>query len=222
MKTSNYPSRRLSPKQCLCLGTAFLLVLSGCGQVAPNKTTTGAGTGAAVGALGGAAVGANSSMGTGVGALGGAAAGALIGGAIGMIQDARDRKEQDSLAQQRAYQIELAKKKTEEARIKAAMDDELDIQKGFRISDLELNDTRKRAEETAARLKRSEEERAAAMARTKELRELQEKILADEAKAAALEEEIARLKGDGLLNSASISPTPAGAAPAVPDAPNTR
>ena len=85
-------------------------------------------------------------MGGATGALGGAAAGALVGGIIGMVQDARDRKEQDRLAQERAYQQENAKKKAEEAKFKAEMDEELAIAQGFRISDIELNDAKKKLE----------------------------------------------------------------------------
>ena len=182
--------RSMAIKQWVCLGTAFsILGLTGCGSVAPSKTATGAGTGAAVGALGGAAVGANSSMGTGVGAVGGAAAGALIGGVIGLVQDARDRKEQDSLSQQRAYQQELAKKKLEEARIKAEMDEEIAAQQGFQISDRELAEQRAKREDVAARLKKLQDEKAGALARKKQLDDDREKTLADEAKVAQLEEE---------------------------------
>src|SRR5262245_43670547 len=83
------------------LGVAAALIgLTGCSSgVAPSRTVTGAGTGALVGAGGGALVGGSSSMGTGAGAAIGAGAGALVGGVIGLVQDARDRKEQDRLAQ---------------------------------------------------------------------------------------------------------------------------
>src|SRR5438105_2188433 len=102
------PSRAF--RQFVGFGTALALVgMTGCSSsgVAPSKTASGAGTGAAIGAVGGAVVGNNSSMGTGTGLVGGAAAGALIGGIVGMVQDAKDRREQDRLAQERAYQQEL-------------------------------------------------------------------------------------------------------------------
>jgi len=172
--------------------------LSGCSSVAPSKTASGAGTGAMVGAAGGALVGSNSSMGTGTGLVGGAAAGALVGGLVGMVQDARDRKEQDRLSQERAYQQELAKKRAQEAKLKASMDEELAIAEGFRISDLELSDAQKKFELSQEHLKRLQGERTAALMRKKNLDEAHEKTLSTEAEIARLEEELARLKGEDL------------------------
>src|SRR5215207_2436719 len=189
------PLRRL-----VALGTAVALVgVTGCSSgVAPSKTASGAGTGALIGGAGGAIAGNNSSMGTGTGLVGGAAAGALIGGIVGMVQDAKDRKEQDRLAQERAYQQELAKRRTEEAKLKASMDEELAIAEGFRISDLELNDAKKKLESASDRLKKLRDERAAALAKKKELDDAHEKTLSTEAEIARLEEELARLKGDDV------------------------
>lgn len=134
--------------------------LTGCSSgVAPSKTASGAGTGAMIGGVGGAVVGNNSSMGTGTGLAAGAAAGAIIGGIVGMVQDAKDRKEQDRLAQERAYQQERAKKLAEEAKLKASMDEELAVAEGFRISDLELSDAKKKLEGAEDRLKRLRDER---------------------------------------------------------------
>jgi len=173
--------------------------MSGCSSgVAPSKTATGAGTGAAIGGLGGAVVGNNSSMGTGTGLAAGAVGGALIGGIVGMVQDAKDRREQDRLAQERAYQQELAKKRAEEAKLKASMDEELAIAEGFRISDLELNDATKKAEAATDRLKKLKDERSAALAKKKALDDANEKTLSTEAEIARLEEELARLKGDDV------------------------
>lgn len=185
-------------RRCVTLGTAAAMTgLAGCSSgVAPSKTASGAGTGALIGGAGGAVVGNNSSMGTGTGLVGGAAAGALIGGIVGMVQDAKDRKEQDRLAQERAYQQEMAKRRAEEAKAKAAMEEELAIAEGFRISDLELNDAKKKLESASDRLKRLRDERAAALAKKKELDEAHEKTLSTEAEIARLEEELARLKGD--------------------------
>jgi hypothetical protein len=135
-------------------------------------------------------------MGTGAGLVGGAAAGALIGGIVGLVQDAKDRKEQDRLAQDRAYQQELAKKRGEEAKLKASMEEELAIAEGFRISDLELNDARKKLELASDRLKRLRDERSAALAKKKDLDDAHEKTLSTEAEIARLEEELTRLKGD--------------------------
>jgi osmotically inducible lipoprotein OsmB len=189
-------------KQLVVLGTALAVAgLSGCSSVAPSKTATGAGTGAMIGGAGGAVVGSSSSMGTGTGLVGGAAAGALIGGIVGMVQDAKDRKEQDRLAQERAYQQELAKRRAEDARSKASIEEELAVAAGLQISDIELNDARRTLEQTNDRLKRLRDERAAALAKKKELDESFEKTLAAEAEIARLEEELARLKGDeGFLS----------------------
>jgi hypothetical protein len=171
--------------------------LSGCSSgVAPSKTATGAGTGAMIGGVGGAVVGNNSSMGTGTGLAAGAAAGAIIGGIVGMVQDAKDRKEQDRLAQERAYQQERAKKLAEEARLKASMEEELAVAEGFRISDLELSDAKRKLEGAEERLKRLRDERSAALAKKKQLDEANEKTLQTEAEIARLEEELARLKGE--------------------------
>ncbi len=184
-------------KKVVCLLTALAVTgWTGCSGVAPSKTATGAGTGALVGAGAGAIVGNNSSMGSGAGILGGAALGAITGGIVGMVQEAKDRKEQDRLSQERAYQQELAKKRTEEAKRKASEDEELAIAQGFRISDMELNEAQKITDNTADRLKKLQNEKAAALQRKKTLDDLHEKQLSNEAEIARLEEELARLKGD--------------------------
>lgn len=205
-------------RRIIALGTALAVAgVTGCSSgVAPSKTASGAGTGALIGGAGGAIAGNNSSLGTGTGLVGGAAAGAIIGGIVGMVQDAKDRKEQDRLAQERAYQQELAKRRAEEAKLKASMDEELAIAEGFRISDLELNEAKKKYESTADRLKKLQAERAGALAKKKELDETHEKTLNAEADIARLEEEIARLKGDEVPKKTEEGgqPSPAGA-PAV-------
>lgn len=185
-----------------------MIGLTGCSSsgVAPSKTASGAGTGALIGGAGGAVVGNNSSMGTGAGLVGGAAAGALIGGIVGMVQDAKDRKEQDRLAQERAYQQDRAKRLAEEAKLKAAMEEELAIAEGFRISDLELNDAKKKLEERAEKLKKLKDERAAALAKKKELDDAHEKTLQTEAEIARLEEELARLKGEDAPKKSDAPP----------------
>ena len=192
-----YPGKPV--KKIVCSVTALaVLGLGGCSSVAPSKTASGAGTGAAIGAAGGAVVGNNSGMGTGTGLIGGAAAGAIIGGLVGMVQDAKDRKEQDRLAQERAYQQELAKKRAQEAKLKATMDEEMAIAEGFRISEMELGDAQKKLELSQEHLKRLQGERTAALAKKKSLDEAHEKTLATEAEIARLEEELARLKGDDI------------------------
>ncbi len=187
-------------RQVIAGGLAVaLLVGAGCSSgVAPSKTASGAGTGAAIGGLGGAVVGNNSGLGTGTGLAAGAALGAITGGIIGMVQDAKDRKEQDRLAQERSYQQESAKRKAEEARSKASLEEELAVAEGFRISDLELNDAKKQQESSADRLKKLKDEKAAALAKKKELDDAHEKTLSNEAEIARLEEEISRLKGDAV------------------------
>jgi hypothetical protein len=138
-------------------------------------------------------------MGTGTGALGGAVGGAVVGGIVGMVQDSRDRREQDRLSQERAYQQDLARRRAEDTKARAAMEEELAIAEGFRISELELDEARKKLQETNNRLKRLHEERMAALNRKKELDEARDKTIAAEAEIARLEEELARLKGDELF-----------------------
>jgi len=205
MQISLTVQRPFSFKKVVAVGTAVALIgLTGCSSgVAPSKTASGLGTGAVIGGLGGAAIGSSSSMGTGTGAAIGAGAGALVGGIVGLVQDARDRKEQDRLAQERAYQQELAKKRQEEVKMKAEMDEELAIAQGFRISDIELNDAQKKLEIASEKLKRLADERNSALKRKKDLDEAREKTLATEAKIAQLEEELARLKGEEVLPAGS-------------------
>lgn len=206
------PKSRASFQQygAFILGLA-LLGASGCSSVAPSRTATGAGTGAVVGGVGGAVVGNNSSLGTGTGAAIGAGAGALIGGIVGMVQDAKDRKEQDRLAQERAYQQELAKKRSEEARRKAESDEEIAIAQGFRITDIELTDAQRKEKLAADRLKALRDERAGALAKKKALDDARDKTLQTEAEIARLEEELARLKGEAAPVKASDPAAPASA-----------
>jgi hypothetical protein len=194
-------------RKVIGIGTAVALIgLTGCSSgVAPSRTVSGAGTGALVGAGGGALIGGSSSMGTGTGAAIGAGAGAIVGGIVGMVQDARDRKEQDRLAQERAYQQEMAKKRQEEVKLRAEMDEELAIAQGLRISELEINDAQKKLEIANERLKKIADERATALKKKKDLDEMREKTLATEAKVAQLEEEMARLKGDDAGPSPAVA-----------------
>lgn len=210
-------------KKFTCLLTALAVAgWSGCSSgVAPSKTTSSAGAGALIGGAAGAVAGNNSSIGSTTGILGGAALGAITGGIIGMVQEAKDRKEQDRLSQERAYQQELAKKRAEEAKRKASEDEELAIAQGFRISDMELNEAQKVTDSTADRLKKLQNEKAAALARKKTLDDLHEKQLSNEAEIARLEEELARLKGeDPMQRSATKKPatTPAAGAASAPSA----
>ena len=179
------------------IGGTLAVVLvgaSGC-AVAPSKTVTGAGTGAGAGAVVGGVAGSASGN-TSQGVLAGAAAGAIIGGLIGLGQEFKERKEQERLAQERAYQQDLSKKRSEEAKAKAEMDEELAVSQGFRISDMELNEAQKKVDDANGRLAKLREERNAALSKKKALDEAQEKLLTTEAEVARLEEELARLRGE--------------------------
>lgn len=185
-----------------------LIFSSGC-QTAPSKTAKGAGTGALTGAVVGAiaapALGSGSS---GQGLLAGAAAGAIIGGAIGLAQESKERREQDRLAQERAYQQELARKRSAEAQARSEVDEELAVAQGFQISDLELNEAQKKVDDATTRLNRLREERTAALTKKKALDEAQERLMATEAEVARLEEELARLRGEQPDQAAPPEPTP--------------
>ncbi len=181
-------------KQALAVVLALSMGFSGGCQVAPSKTVSGAGTGLGAGAVVGGLAG-NASGNSSQGVLAGAAAGAIIGGLVGLTQEIKERKEQDRLAQERAYQQELAKKRGEEAKAKAELDEELAIAQGFQISDMELNEAKQKVDNASTRLARLRDERNSALAKKKSLDEAQEKLLTTEAEIARLEEELARLKG---------------------------
>ncbi|MDQ5978599.1 MAG: hypothetical protein QG602_1573 [Verrucomicrobiota bacterium] len=194
---------------------ALLICVAGC-QVAPSKTVTGAGTGAAAGAVVGGLAGSASGN-TSQGVLAGAGAGAIIGGIVGLTQEMKERKEQDRLAQERAYQQELARKRAEEAKTKALLEEEMAVAQGFQISDLELNEAQKKVDSAAGRLAKLREERTAALSKKKALDEANEKLLATEAEIVRLEEELARLKNAPVE---STSATTASAPPADAVTPN--
>lgn len=195
-----------------------MLALSGCGGVTPSKTATGAGVGGAAGAVGGAVIGNNSSLGTGTGAAVGAVGGALVGGIIGMVQDAKDRKEQDRLAQERAYQQDVAKRRSEEARKRAEAEEEVAAAQGFKITDIELSDAQKKRETAEAHLKRLKDEKASALARKKTLDSDRDKTLQTEAEIAKMEEELARLKGDPMPAQEKAEAKPAANSGGAPEA----
>jgi hypothetical protein len=88
------------------------------------------------------------------------------------------------------------------------MEEELQIAEGFRISDLELNEAKKKLESASDRLKKLRDERAAAIAKKKELDDAHEKTLSTEAEIARLEEELARLKGEEAPRKAEESASP--------------
>ena len=179
-----------------CAGLVISLAgLTGCSGVAPSRPAKGAGVGALTGATAGAVAASATGGNQAKGLIVGGAAGALIGGVVGLAQEAKERSEQDRIAQDRAYQQDVSRRRAEEAKLRAELDEELAASQGFRISDIELAEAQRRAEEAAEKVKKLREERATAIGRTKSLQEAQERRLADEAEAARLEEEIARLKG---------------------------
>lgn len=174
---------------------AFTL-LTGC-QVAPSQTAKGAGVGGASGAILGGVIGNNSGSGnTASGAAIGGAAGALVGGAVGMVQEMKERSAQDRLAQERSYQQEVARKRQDEARLRDQLDEELAIAQGFRITDAELTEAQRRADETASRLSELKAEREWALSRKKELDEAEAKIASETAEIARLEAELSELRGE--------------------------
>ena len=107
----------------------------------------------------------------------------------------KERSQQDQLAQERAYQQEVARKKQEEARMRDQLNEELAIAEGFRITDAELNDAQRRADETASRLAELKAEREWALSRKKQLDETETKIESELAEIARLEAELAELRG---------------------------
>jgi heme exporter protein D len=180
-----------------------ITLLTGC-QVAPSKTAKGAGVGGLGGAIAGGVIGNNSGSGNAAsGAAIGGAAGALVGGAVGMVQEMKERSAQDRLAQERAYQQEVARKRQEEARLQEQLSEELAIAQGFRITDAELTDAQRRADETAARLSELKAEREWALNRKKELDETEAKIAAETAEIARLEAELAELRGESTVSTPS-------------------
>ncbi|MDI1336679.1 MAG: glycine zipper domain-containing protein [Lacunisphaera sp.] len=200
----------------ITIGSLIVIMAAsnGC-QVAPSKTMSGAGPGAGAGAVVGGLAGSASGN-SGQGVLAGAAAGAIIGGIIGLTQEMKERKEQDRLSQERAYQQDLAKKRGEEAKMKAAMEEEMAVAQGFQISDLELNEALKKTESASTRLAKLKEERNAALAKKKTLDDAQEKLLTTEAEIARLEEELARLRGDKVAGTADKAAAPATAPISAP------
>ncbi|HEX9786032.1 MAG TPA: LysM peptidoglycan-binding domain-containing protein [Opitutaceae bacterium] len=181
----------------LTLGTTLSLIfMSGC-AVAPSKPVASAGKGAAIGAIGGAVVGNNTGSGNSVGGAAiGAVAGGIVGGVVGMIQEAKERTEQDRLAQERAYQQELAKRRAQEAKFRAAIEEELAVAEGFRISQQEIVQVESRARELESRLKELQEERNAALARKRALDTATGRISAAELEIQRLEGELADLRGE--------------------------
>jgi hypothetical protein len=218
MSSSFFSPSRPHVQKVACLALAAALIASsGCSSAPASTPAKSAGTGALIGGVGGAVVGNNTSMGSTTGILGGVAAGAIVGGIVGMVQDAKERKEQDKLAQERAYSQDLARKRKEEAARKAANEEELAIAQGFHISEMELADLQKKVDDRTNKLKALQAERATALNKKKSLDEAHERLLTTEAEIARLEEELARLKGEGAANPTNTPDTSAdGSARATP------
>lgn len=143
-----------------------------------------------MGAIGGAVTGQDAG---GIAAAG--AAGAIVGATIGAIQENKERKRQDTLAQQRAYNQAIAMQKRAIDKEKADLQEELDIAEGFRISDAELDEMSDRAETAEARLKVLQEKRQAAIDRKNALDEAEEREKEALAEIERLEKELAELEG---------------------------
>ncbi len=183
-------SKILGKTAATLVGLALLAFHWGCAGPAASKTVKGAGAGAAVGAIGGAVTGQDAG---GIAAAG--AAGAIVGATIGAIQEGKERKRQDTLAQQRAYNQAIAMQKRAIDKEKADLQEELDIAEGFRISNEELDEMSGRAETAEARLKVLQAKRQAAIDRKKALDEAEEREKDALAEIERLEKELAELEG---------------------------
>ena len=176
-----------------------LFLGSGCSSTT-SKSMSGAGTGAAAGAALGAVTAAATGGNTSQGLLIGGASGAVIGGMIGLSQEMKEKSEQDRLAQERAYQQQLARRRAEEAKRKASMDEELAIAQGFQIPDYELQQIQEQARERDEKLKELRAKRAEALSRKKALDEANEKIISASAEIEYLEKELAELSGEEIID----------------------
>ena len=183
--------RALTTSPLVFAAAAALVFQTGCAGPAASKTVKGAGAGAAVGGIGGAVLGDGS-----VGDIATAGlAGAAIGGVIGAVQQSRENKRQDTLAQQRAYNQAIAMQKRAQEKEKAELQEELEIAEGFRITKEEIEEMTSRAETAEERLKKLQERRDAAIERKRTLEELEGREKEALAEAARLEQELAELEG---------------------------
>ncbi len=163
----------------------------GCAGPATSKTVKGGGTGALVGAGAGALAGGD----TGTIAAAGAA-GAIVGATIGAIQQNKEARRQNELAQQRAYSQAIAVQKRNQDKEKAQIQEELDIAEGFRISDAELDEMTARAESAEEELKALQAKRTAALERKKTLDEMEQRERDALAEAERLRRELEELEGN--------------------------
>ncbi len=117
-----------------------------------------------------------------------------MGATIGAIQEGRERKRQDVLAQQRAYNQAIAIQKRAIDKEKSQLQEELDIAEGFRISDEELDEMAGRAETAEERLKALQARRQAAIDRTKALEDAEQREKDALAEIERLERELEELE----------------------------
>lgn len=178
--------------------SAALVLSSGCAGPAASKTAKGAGTGATVGVVGAAVTGQDAGT---IAAAG--LAGAAIGSVIGAVAESKERKRQDTLAQQRMYNQSIAMQKRALEKEKADLQEELAIAEGFRITEEELDEMTSRAETAEERLKKLQAKRDAALERKKTLEDLEKREKEALAEIARLERELAALEAGNVDTSTS-------------------
>lgn len=169
---------------------AALVFQTGCAGPAASKTVRGATTGAAVGAVGGLVTGQDAG---GIATAG--LAGAAVGTVIGAVAQGRESRRQDTLAQQRAYNQAIAMQKRAQEKEKSQLQEELEIAEGFRITQEELDEMSSRAESAEEQLAILQKKRNDAIARKRDLEDLEEREREALAEAARLEKELADLEG---------------------------
>ena len=185
-KSRKYTFLTITLAACLAASSGF----QGC-QTSP--TTTGAKKGAVVGAVTGAVVGHQSDERLKGAAIGGAT-GAAIGGVIGMAKEAKQRRQQEQVAQERAHQQELARMREIEAREKMIREEKRAIIEGLNITDRELELAEDGARETEARLNELRERVNAAKNKRKTFEDVKAQQIANEEEIRRLEEQLRQLE----------------------------
>ena len=182
----NWKSTLTSTLSIVALNAAILFQ-AGCAGPAASKPVKGAAVGGLVGAGAAAITGENAAV--------GALAGGTVGAIIGAVQQNRENKRQDTLAQQRAYNQAIAMQKRAREKEKAALQEGLEIAEGFRITQEELDEMTSRAETAEEELKALQAKRDNAIKRKRDLDELEEREKEAIAEASKLEQELAELEG---------------------------
>ncbi len=170
-----------------------MVLFSGCAT--SSHTAKGAGVGAVAGGATGAIIGKQSGE-TGEGAVVGALAGTAIGALLGAAKDARISREQEQIAQERAYQQEIAKMREIQARESAVREEELAIAEGMRITERELIEAEHNAKLAEARLKELQEELSSAKSKSTSLEDAEKRKVEADDKIRELEEKLKELKGE--------------------------